>query len=70
MGNTEGLLRRVFISRDMRFDLSIYRLLYCHYDFARRCESDDKYMWNKEKRINKINIKLPEMQSSMESEHM
>jgi hypothetical protein len=67
--NLEGLLRRVFIARDFQCDIQMFRLPYYYYDFALNTIAQDKNRWNLELRTNKVEISLPDLQCSMESEH-
>mmetsp|Transcript_18235 Transcript_18235/g.32679 ORF Transcript_18235/g.32679 Transcript_18235/m.32679 type:complete len:1652 (-) Transcript_18235:2671-7626(-) len=67
--NFEGLLRRVFIARDFQCNIEMFRLPYYYYNFALNTISQDKHRWNNEMRTNKVEIILPDLQCSMESEH-
>lgn len=63
----EGILRRVFTSRCMTCKVTHFRL---PYDRSGSNLHASKYKWCDETRANEIKIALPEVQASMESEHL
>ena len=66
----EGILRRVFTSRTMSCRVTHFRLPFNYYDLATNRPQTNKYKWFDEMRVNDVKIALPEMQASMESEHL
>jgi hypothetical protein len=61
-------LSNIFNSKDMSICLTLFSLPFNHFDLARNCQATDEFFWYKEKRLNRVDFRFPEMSSSIESE--
>ena len=59
---------KIVESKDLDVSLTYFAYPFCYIDYAHNCESEDPTLWYKEKRINKLEITLPEVVTSIESE--
>ena len=61
-------ISKIFDSKDICLNLTYFVLPFNEIDFARNCTAADEFVWYKEKRVNLLEIELPEVNSSIESE--
>jgi len=69
-GSQFGMLWRVFLSKNMKCNIFLFRLTECEFDFDKNQISSDKKKWKNQNRINKVQVALPEISGSMESEQL
>ena len=66
----QAILRRVFTSKSMSCSVTHFRLPYNKLDMTDQSYQANKYKWSDETRSNEVKITLPEVQATMESEHL
>ena len=59
---------KIFDSKEIQINLTIFSMPFNEIDFAHDCLNTDKFIWYKEKRINRVEFIVPELSSNIESE--
>lgn len=59
---------KIFDSKEIQINLTIFSMPFNEIDFAHDCLAVDKFIWYKEKRINRVEFIVPELSSNIESE--
>ena len=54
--------------KDIKLNMTYFSYQFCYVNYAYNCAAADENLWHKEKRINKIEIELPEILANIESE--